>query len=66
VKSITRRGLIASLGVTAIVVAQEEPSKTATIDDDLKTAREAMRANSSKLAAVKLPMAIEPAFVFKA
>ena len=66
---ITRRGLLAGLGVAAAArsTAQETASAAsgATMEDDLKSARDQMRANAAKLAAVKVPVATEPAFVFK-
>ena len=64
--SITRRGLIAGLGISALVSAQETSAQKPTIEEDLKSAREAIDANAAKLAAVQLPMSVEPAFVFKA
>ena len=64
--SITRRGLIAGLGISTLVSAQETSIQRTTIEEDLKSAREAIDANAAKLAAVQLPMSVEPAFVFKA
>jgi hypothetical protein len=65
-KPITRRGLIAGLGAVTALAQEAAKSGPATIEDDLKSARELMRDNIGKLAAVKLPVATEPAFVFKA
>jgi hypothetical protein len=48
-------------------VARKTVAQTAAPGDaDLESAREAMRANARQIAKVKLPMATEPAFHFKA
>jgi len=64
---ITRRKLAAALiAGTAAVPAQTPPPQSAAPDDDLKTARDRMRANAAAVAGQNLPMATEPAFQFKA
>jgi hypothetical protein len=63
--NVTRRSLVhlltAATAVSASVAAQA-PST----DDDLKIQRDQMRANFESLAKVPIPMAVEPAFHFKA
>jgi hypothetical protein len=59
---ITRRTLAAA--VLAAPVAA--PSAPAAPEEELKAARETVRRNSEALAKVKLPVATEPAFQFKA
>ena len=60
---LTRRKLAVAL-VSATAVSGQEPQPAAA--DDLKTARDRMRANAEALAATPLPIATEPAFQFKA
>jgi hypothetical protein len=62
---VSRRSLARML---AAVAAQQTVSSqtTAAADADLEAAREAMRINVQQIAKVKLPMATEPAFHFKA
>jgi hypothetical protein len=51
----------------AAAAAQTGVSQTAPVtDEDLKSAQDQMRANAEQIAKVKLPMATEPAFHFKA
>ncbi len=63
---LTRRSLAKALAVAAAVrpsaVAQSAPP----VDADLQSARDQMRSNAQQIAKVKLPMATEPAFHFKA
>ena len=61
---LTRRKLAATL-VTAAAVPAQTPQPAAA-DDDLKTARDRLRANAAAVAGKEVPMAIEPAFQFKA
>jgi tellurite resistance protein len=60
---ITRRKLAAALVAASAVPAQ---AQTPAPDDDLKTARDRMRANAAVVANQSVPMATEPAFQFKA
>ena len=61
---ITRRHLAVALASTATALAQTQPPATA--DEELKAARDRLRANSETLARQEIPMALEPAFLFKA
>jgi hypothetical protein len=64
----TRRNL-AALALALPISAQQRTPVTpipATPDEELKAARESLRANSEQLSKVKLPMATEPATRFKA
>jgi len=72
---VTRRSVARILAATAAVpalvlnesVAQTPPpAPSSSPDAELDTARALMRANAQKLAQVKLPMAVEPAFKFRA
>jgi hypothetical protein len=61
---VTRRSLAQMLAVAAVPQtgsSQEPPS-----NEDLTSARDQMRTNIQQIAKVKLPMATEPAFHFKA
>jgi len=60
----TRRQLAAAVVASAAV--QAAPQTAPTADDDLKTARDRMKATSDLLAKQQVPMSIEPAFMFKA
>ena len=66
-KRLTRRNLFAAATAAplAAVLAQEAPKPTSR-EDDLKTARDLMASNAAQLAKIDIPMATEPAFVFKA
>lgn len=50
----------------AAAAPQAGISQTAPADADLDSAREQMKASAQQIAKVKLPMATEPAFHFKA
>ncbi len=51
----------------AAAAAQPGASQTAARPDaDMQSARDQMRSNAEQIAKVKLPMATEPAFQFKA
>jgi len=64
---LTRRKLAAVVaGAAATSVPAQAVPQTAASDDDLKTARDRMRANAAALANQNVPMATEPAFQFKA
>ena len=65
---ITRRNLAALALVLPTSAQQRTPavSAPATPDEELKAARESLRANAEQLSKVKLPMATEPATQFKA
>jgi hypothetical protein len=62
---VTRRSLARMLAVAA-AAPQAGISQTAPADADLDSAREQMKASAQQIAKVKLPMATEPAFHFKA
>ncbi len=62
---LTRRELGAALA-SGTALAQETSRPPATPDEELKTARERVKANGERLAALAVPMATEPAFQFKA
>jgi len=68
VKRISRRNLFAaaSVAVPLAALAQEPPQKTTSRDEDLKSARDTIANNAALLAKVEVPIATEPAFVFKA
>jgi hypothetical protein len=63
----TRRGLLAVLPALATTASAQEAAaaEKPTREQDLENARSGMKANAEALAKVKLPQAIEPAFVFK-
>ena len=67
-KQITRRNLFAAAttAVPLAALAQEAPPKTTSRDEDLRSARDTFASNAALLAKVELPIATEPAFVFKA
>jgi hypothetical protein len=68
--NVTRRSLARMLAVGVAArqtgVAQAPPQTVAAADADLDSARELLRTNLAQIAKVKLPMATEPAFHFKA
>ncbi len=47
-------------------LAQTQPPVPANPDDELKTARDRIRANTERLAKIAVPMDTEPALQFKA
>ena len=57
-------GTLAAIAATRIDAAAQ--TSAADADADLKAARDQIRANAEQLAKVKLPMAVEPAFRFRA
>jgi hypothetical protein len=66
--NITRRKL-AMLAASAPLVAVAIPAEAQTLqdsDEETRSAHDLMRLNAQALAKVKLPMATEPAFHFKA
>jgi hypothetical protein len=66
---ITRRTLAAALGPAAmasLIEAQKPAPAADSPAEELRIARERIRNNADALAKVKLPMATEPAFQFKA
>lgn len=66
VMAVTRRSL-ARMMAAAAAAAQAGVSQTAPpANADMQAARDQMRANAEQIAKVKLPMATEPAFQFKA
>ena len=64
---LTRRSLFAAVTAVAplAAAAQDVPPKPS-LDEDLKSARDAMANNAAQLAKVEVPIATEPAFMFKA
>lgn len=63
---ITRRKLAAAvIGSAAASLAQSQPAAPAP-EDEVQAARNRQRANAEALSAVNVPMAVEPAFQFKA
>ncbi len=66
-KKLTRRHLFsATAALPLAALAQDVPPKTSTRDEDLASARESIANNAAQLAKVEVPIATEPAFVFKA
>jgi hypothetical protein len=69
-RRLTRRNLFAAVGAAPLAVAavtqETVPPPASSREEDLKTARELMATNAAQLAKVKVPIATEPAFVFKA
>jgi hypothetical protein len=63
---VTRRSLARMLAVAAAAPQAGVSQTGAAPDADLESARDLMRTNSGQIAKVKLPMATEPAFHFKA
>ncbi len=66
---LTRRKLFAATAAIPFAALAQEvapPTKTSSIDDDLKSARDAIANNAALLAKIEVPIATEPAFVFKA
>lgn len=65
---LTRRDLLgaAAAVAAAIAPAAEAQNTTSSKDDDLKSARDTMANNSAQLAKVEVPIATEPAFLFRA
>lgn len=66
--NVTRRKLARILAATTAVplAASAQTPAPADPDENLKSAREQMRGNAQALAKVRVPMATEPAFRFKA
>ena len=62
----TRRQWVSTLAASAAGVAAGAQEKSETPEELRRTAGERLRGNAGALAKVKLPMAAEPAFVFKA
>jgi hypothetical protein len=52
--------------LAAAAVPQTDSAQEPPLNEDLKSAREQMSTNIQQIAKVKLPMATEPAFHFKA
>ena len=63
--ALTRRELATAL-TSAAALAQTQPGPPATPEDELKAARDRLKARSAALAGQQVPMATEPAFQFKA
>lgn len=63
---LTRRELIAGAATVAAASQASAMQAPTTAEDWGKAAREANRANAEALKKIKLPMATEPAFAFKA
>ena len=66
-KRITRRTLLAAtVPLAAAINAQDSTIAQESRAEDLKSARDSIANNAALLAKVEVPIAIEPAFVFKA
>jgi len=63
---LTRRQLAASLAASAAAMAQTQPAPFAGDDEERKAARARLQDAAVELAKVEIPMAMEPAFQFKA
>jgi len=63
---LTRRQLAAFAAATVAAPATAEPQQPAAGEDLLKLKRDQMQTSAVALSSVKLPMATEPAFQFKA
>jgi hypothetical protein len=61
---VTRRNIARMLATTAIGTASASPQTDS--DEETKSAHDQMRNNAQQLAKVRVPMATEPAFQFKA
>jgi hypothetical protein len=61
---ITRRELAAALAAPVAARSQAQPAESAT-DEEVKLAKERLRAASEALSAQDVPMSTEPAFQFK-
>ena len=62
---LTRRQLATAL-TSAAALAQTPSGPPATPEEELKAARDRVAANGAALARQEVPMAVEPAFQFKA
>ena len=58
--------MLTATAVLAPPAARMSASPQAVADEESRSAREQMRNNAQQLAKVKVPMAVEPAFHFKA
>ena len=63
---LTRRKLAVTLVSATALSAQQTQVTPPAATDDLKTARDRLKANAAAVAAIPIPMATEPAFQFKA
>ncbi len=63
---VTRRSLARMLAVAAAAQRSGISQTSQPANADLESARDQMRTNAQRIAKVKLPMATEPAFHFKA
>ena len=65
---LTRRRLAAAVlaPLAAEAIAQTQPASPGTPDDEIKAARDRLKSNADTLSRQAIPMAIEPAFRFKA
>jgi hypothetical protein len=62
----TRRQLAAAVLVPSAASLAQTQRAVPAADDELKAARDRLRSNAEALAGEKLPMAVEPAFQFRA
>jgi len=62
---LTRRQLATVLAPAVALAGAAAPQPPAAPDDELRAARDRIRANGEALARHDLPMAVEPAFQFK-
>jgi hypothetical protein len=64
---LTRRKLAAAvLGSAAVAAAQTQPPTAVTPEEELKAARDRLRASLDAVAAQQVPQSVEPAFQFRA
>lgn len=65
---LTRRKLATAIlsSAAGAVLAQTQPAAVPTSDEDLKAARDRIKANGETLAKLAVPMDTEPALQFKA
>ena len=59
---LTRRNLFAT--AVAAVVAPSVEAQTS-LEDDIKSARDIIANNAAQLAKIEIPMATEPAYIFR-
>ena len=65
---LTRRTLFATVAAVPLVAAAQDapPAAATSREEDLKSARDTLANNLAQLAKVEVPIATEPAFIFKA
>ena len=68
-KRLTRRNLFAAAAAVAVAAAPStlaQAPAASSRDEDLKDAREAIANHAAQIAKVRVPIATEPAFIFRA